>query len=519
MKTNIKIEKIVQYLLLAIIIGLIIFKAGIGYAQPCKKVIGYYPNWQWYDRNKLVNPQSIDYSKYSIINYCFFDPKEDGSIGLTDPWADENLLLGTINWSTGGYYPNTSIVDLAHNNGVKIIPSIGGWTLSNNFPAIAADPQKRAIFAQSCVDLIQTYNFDGIDIDWEYPGFQDHGGTPQDITNFNLLLEEIRIAIDNYGNTIGQPMILSACVSADPNKMDDVDWSSIDLYLDYINLMSYDFFGAWDPITNHNSPLFPPANGDPSFNLDAAVQTLLQSYNVDPSKLNVGVAFYGRSQTTTSSPGLHVNGTGNADMATFGTDQGTPLYYNVLNNLNSFDYHWDSQAQVPYLTGKNGLNSFVSFDDEQSIGLKAKYVVDHNLAGAIIWEITGDYIESSPGSGIIIGTPLADTLNQVFCNYTPVDTSGNGNGSGPFAGVTSNDLPLISVYPNPVEEALIINFSRVVSAQIYLRAIDGQLIDQFKIDSDMLSIYELADLASGVYFLDIDYQDNNHSETLKIIKK
>ena len=145
-------------------------------AQTCKEVIGYYPNWQWYDRAKLVKSSTIAYSKYSIINYSFFKPEASGLISNTDAWADENLLQGQINWSTTpvSYYPNTSIIDLAHNAGTKVMVSIGGWTLSDNFPTIAASATKRALFASECNRLLKFYNFDGIDIDWEYPGFEDH---------------------------------------------------------------------------------------------------------------------------------------------------------------------------------------------------------------------------------------------------------------------------------------------------------------------------------------------------------
>lgn len=105
------------------------------YSQPCKEIIGYYPNWQWYDRAKLVKPTTINYSKYTILNYCFFKPETSGAISSTDSWADENLLQGEINWSTliPSYYPNTSIIDLAHIAGTKVMVSIGGWTLSDNF--------------------------------------------------------------------------------------------------------------------------------------------------------------------------------------------------------------------------------------------------------------------------------------------------------------------------------------------------------------------------------------------------
>jgi GH18 family chitinase len=256
-----------------------------------KEIVGYYPNWQWYDRDKLVKPQTINYSNYTIINYCFMKPEADGSISLTDAWADENLLLGEPDWQNGGYLPNTSIIELAHNNGLLVLPSIGGWTLSSNFPAIASDVAKRAVFVQACVELIQTYNFDGIDIDWEYPGYAPHGGTPQDKENFSMLLKEIRTAIDNYGLTIGKTMLLTAAVGAAESNMAEINWPIVSQYLDIINLMSYDFFGAFSPITNHNAPLFKPAQGNPDYNVDSAVTKLVSKYGVSPDKITLGVAF------------------------------------------------------------------------------------------------------------------------------------------------------------------------------------------------------------------------------------
>ncbi len=400
--------------------------------SPCKEIVGYYPNWQWYDRGQLINPQTIDYSKYSILNYCFFAPQPDGSINSTDVWADENLLLGQFDWANNVYFPNTSIVDLAHNNNVKVLPSIGGWTLSNNFPSIAADPVKRIAFANACVALITQYNFDGVDIDWEYPGYPPHGGTPADYNNYTLFLQEVRTAIDVYGASVGKTMLLTVAVGAAEDRMDDVNWVAVEPLLDIINLMSYDFFGAWDPITNHNAPLYAPAQGDITFNLDFAVDKLTNFYNVNRNKITVGVAFYGRSAKTSGTPTLHGPTNGSVDGATFWEDAGSPLYYNVMNNMNLFTNNWDASAEVPYLTGNGALNTFVSYDNEQSIGLKAEYIVDNNLRGAIIWEITGDYMETTPGSGIISGTPLVDTLYNVFCNYT-----GGGSGSIPTVVIQS----------------------------------------------------------------------------------
>ncbi|HOZ50646.1 MAG TPA: glycosyl hydrolase family 18 protein [Chitinophagaceae bacterium] len=386
-------------------------------AQTCTEVIGYYPNWQWYDRGQLVKPTTIQYSKYSIINYAFFKPETDGSITSTDAWADQNLLLGQINWSAppNTYYPNTSIIDLAHNAGTKVLPSIGGWTLSNNFSSIAASATKRNNFAHGCCELIRTYQFDGIDIDWEYPGYAPNSGTINDKINFTIFLQQIRDSLTTLGLQNNKNYMLTICIGASRQNMLEVEWNNITNIVDIINLMSYDFFGSWDAVANHNSPLHKPLQGDPTFNLDSAVTYLLDHYQLPPNKLAAGLAFYGRSAKTSSTPLLFSSITG-VDNITFSADDGTPLYYNIVAKQNLFTRHWDPNAQVPYLLGNGSLHTFVSYDDKESIALKANYIKNKNLRGVIIWEITGDYLETSLGSGIISGTPLLDTLNTVFCN-------------------------------------------------------------------------------------------------------
>lgn len=397
--------------------------------QTCREVIAYYPNWQWYDRGNLVNPQSIDYSLYSILNYAFFNVLNDGSILSTDPWADKNLLLGPINWNVApaGYessydfgnpdyhLPNQQFSDYCQQYDVKLLPSVGGWTLSSNFPVVAADPVKRQHFAQQCVELVNAYDFDGVDIDWEYPGYAPHGGSPDDAGNFTALLQELREKLDSLETELDKELLLTIAVGASPENMENVQWSSVAELVDIINLMSYDYFGAWDNMTNHNAPLYQPASGNPEFNTDASLTRLIDQYNVPPSKIALGIGFYGRSVQTIGEPALHVPSNGIPDTETFPVDQGSPLYYSIVNALPAFDYHWDDLAQVPFLTGVNGLNTFVSFDDTLSVALKAEYALDYNLRGVIIWELTGDYIETEPGSGVILETPLASKIKSIFC--------------------------------------------------------------------------------------------------------
>jgi GH18 family chitinase len=453
----------------------------------------------------LVNPSSIQYSKYSIINYCFFKPETTGLISNTDSWADENLLQGQINWSTTptSYYPNTSIIDKAHQAGTKVMVSIGGWTLSDNFPAIAANATKRATFANECNRLLTFYNFDGIDIDWEYPGFAEHSGTPSDKQNFTILLQQIKDSITALTARNGKQYLLSACFSADPAKAQDIEWTNVVPILDMLNLMSYDFFGTWDCAANHNSPLFAPANGNPQFNLNSAFLMLTNTYNVPSTKINVGMAFYGRSQQGAST--LYQNTNCLANTTLFYEDDGSPLYYNIQKNIQLFDYHWDSNAQVSYLLGKSSstaAGTFVSYDDKVSIGKKAQYAIDNNARGAIIWEITGDYLETSPSSGIVASTPLIDTINTIFCNtVTSIEP-------------TQKQEEQLLVYPNPSNGQfnLIIPTSTAASTcNVY--TIDGKLIQEINTTGKTSDEIKLSE--KGVYF--IRYVSKQKTITKKLI--
>jgi hypothetical protein len=218
----------------------------------------------------------------------------------------------------------------------------------------------------------------------------------------------------------------------------------------------------------------------------------------------MGVAFYGRTQMTTGVPALHVQGNGQADVTHFSADEGTPLYYNILPAMTDFDYHWDSVAQVPYLTGKT-INSFVSYDDEMSIEKKAQFINLRNLRGAIIWEISGDYLETSAGSGVIGQTPLIDKLNTTFCN-------GSTDISNP------KELQ-VSIYPNPAQTQVGIFLKENVreDVNVYIMDIQGKIVLQSQISGQDYQVLNIEKLTSGVYFLQI--QGDGKVFTNKLVKE
>ncbi len=365
-------------------------------------IIAYYPSWRWQLRDKRIIPQTLAYDKISIINYAFFIPLENGQITGMNPEADAVLLEGKINKSSEKHVPEKTLVYLAHEHSVRVMVSIGGWEDSDLFPQIAANAVKRSLFTKSCIEQIQKYGFDGIDIDWEYPGYEPHNGSPQDKENFNLLLQAIRHSLDILEDQTGQHYFLSAALPANPTHVAKIDIKTISQILDFMNVMTYDFHGPWDSITNHNAPLFPPAQGDSALCMDATFRLYRDTYQVAPSKINLGIAFYGRAYQGCNQLFQPHKG----EEITFFGGQGGSDYVQIIKHIHLFTPFWDDQAQVPYIVS-DSLAIFVSYDDPKSISLKADYIIKNRAGGVLIWQIMGDVFESG-------STPLLDAINNVF---------------------------------------------------------------------------------------------------------
>lgn len=453
-----------------------------------REVIGYYPSWRLYDRDGQVKPVHLKYDRLTTINYAFFAPDENGGHAGTDAWADTILLRGEHDWNNGGYLPNTGLIDLAHQNNVKVFVSIGGWTLSENFPAIAADPAKRQYFASECARVILSYGFDGIDIDWEYPGYSVHGGTEDDKINFTLLLTEIRTQLDALELQLEKELFLTAAVSASPVHAANLELDKIPAILDYLNIMTYDFAGTWDAVSGHNSPLYADESGRQSTaNVDAAFKLYHQIYNVPADKLNIGLAFYGRSFDNCSGIGVSHSG---PDVITFPEEEGAPMYHQIIGKINQYNLFWDDNALVPYLIGINSA-SVVSFDNELSVCHKCTYVLDNNARGVLIWEMTGDYLSD-------YSTPLQDKIFDVF------------NGSSCEAVTTGKITPegiKFNVSPNSGRpDDMVLSWDLYINQTARLRISDmtGRIIAEIGVnESGAVSLAGLVPNLSGFYLAEI----------------
>ena len=387
-----------------VVAAFVLFVLGVSAAfGQQRQVIGYYPSWQWEKRNNLVNTRTIPYDKFTIINYAFLYPSRDGGIVGVDTLAraEDMILNGERDKTSGRCIPGTSLADRAHRRNVKAMVSIGGWEGSGEFSQIAADPKKRAAFAHACVRQIVDHGFDGIDIDWEFPGYAEHHGIPADKQNFTLFLQEIRDSLTALGKSAGRSYLFTAALPSGGLNAENMEIDRIAPILDFLNIMTYDFFGGWSPVSGHNAPLFADRSEDSSLSVDAAFRLYHEKYGIPSQKINLGAPFYAR--TFRNCEGVNAVHTG-PDGEHF--PDGGAYYYELLPRMGEFNRYWDEKAKVPYLLAKN-FKTFITYDDEESIALKAQYIIDKNAAGLIIWEITADYLPDG-------STPLLDAIQTTF---------------------------------------------------------------------------------------------------------
>jgi len=424
-----------------------------------KVIIGYYASWQWYDRDGLAAPINMDFSKITRANFAFFQITEEGEIYGTDSWADPITLFGPYDWMAedgfqycswdepgappkcGYHFYNEGLIYLSHQAGTEVYPSIGGWTLSDPFPPMAANAKARKNFADNCVKLIKEYNFDGIDLDWEYPGYADHSGTPDDTVNFNLLLDDVRAALDELGEETGRFYGLTAALPCGPSLIGNQDVAHVSSVLTELNLMTYDLHGAWNAETGVNAPLYDQKDS-PELSVHGCVKNW-EAGGAPPEKINVGFPFYGRSFI--GATGLYQPHSG-VDDATWHQDEGVPQYYNIYNLLSTMVQNRDDQTmtQIAYFHTGN----MVSYDDERAICDKTEYAMDNGHLGYIIWELSGDMLDDG-------STPLLDAANAKLANPS-IDCADMGNGvsasyliaeaGGEAAGEVAADKP--KFYPH-----------------------------------------------------------------------
>lgn len=371
-----------------------------------KRIVGYFVQWGIYARD--YEPADIPAQSLTHINYAFMAVNaETGAIYSYDSWADFQKVFGAKNGLPAQTWDQSS-ANQAGNFGrlrdlkalyphVKVLLSVGGWTLSGPFPTVAANAAKRQAFAASAAEWVSSRGFDGIDIDWEYP-------SQTDSDNFTALIEATREALDARGLADGKTYLLTVAAPAGPSNIAVWNLPRLAAALDWINIMTYDYHGGWDSITGHLAPLYAnpadPAADKATWNAAWAVQAYLDG-GVPAAKLHLGIPFYGRSweAVPAANNGLFQSGQAGPGLGVAGNwENGVLDYWKVLEIAQDGNHavSFDEAARAPSLYGANlssGLSSgglFVTFENTASLAEKLSAAKSLGLGGVMFWELSGD---------------------------------------------------------------------------------------------------------------------------------
>jgi chitinase len=367
----------------------------------------------FYNGGTAYHPKNIATSgaaaRITHLMYAFGKPTATGC-AISDPVADYEKPYGAAD-SVDGKADRAEPQTVRGNFGqllklkaayprLKVLISLGGWTLSSHFSEAASSAASRQAFAASCIGLFIKGDlgngmsmaglFDGIDVDWEYPGALGNTSafSPADPRNFTLLLAEFRRQLD----LLGKRHLLTIAAPAGHEDYSLLDLNAIHPYLNYINLMAYDFHGTWEKVTNHHAALYanPAEPADTANrNIDRAVTDYLAA-GVPPAKLVLGVPFYGHGWkgVPNTNNGLFQPGSGPAKSSDEpGSESGTEAF-RALKNL-GYPAFRDPVAQAFWVYSPSA-GIFWSYDDPASLLNKTNYIKRKGLAGAMSWELSND---------------------------------------------------------------------------------------------------------------------------------
>ncbi|HEX2964109.1 MAG TPA: glycosyl hydrolase family 18 protein [Ignavibacteriales bacterium] len=416
-----------------------------------KRVIGYY-NWD----NSSYPSTAIDFTSLTHICHAFLWPLADGSL-------DQSQLA---------LYPD--MITAAHNNGVKVLVSIGGYGNSaqnTGFKTMVNSTTARAAFITNLVNFIKANKYDGADFDWEYPASGDK-------ENFVTLLTDLRAAFN--ANNIP---LMTAAVYNSPSAGYDVP--KLNTLLDWIGIMTYDFTGSWEQAGTrliNNSALY--STSQQTYSIDRSVNAWIAG-GMSKSKVCAGMPFYGYLMNAPDMYGS-ITSTSGAKALSYNT-----IASSYLNNT-GWQYTFDNNTKTPYLRN-TAHTQVISFDDTTSTRMKCDYINAKGLAGAIIWKIAQSYNATSKAN------PLLKTVGDFLLRSNVVSVVPSHDNGVP------GDYVLSQNYPNPFNPSTTINFSLIKEGNVRLTVFDALgkrvavVVNEFKPAGNYSVRFDGTSLPGGMY--------------------
>ncbi|KJF81078.1 chitinase [Photobacterium angustum] len=394
-------------------------------------VAGYFADWQYNNEANPYTVKDIPADKLTHVIYAFLSMcgphqgasdavqkqievackgKEPFSAVIVDQVSALQKDFGPTKAKVAYKGHFAQLKDLKNEKPeLKILPSFGGWTMSEPFHAMAKDKASIEHFSKSAVELIAQYDFfDGIDLDWEYPG---GGGLTTSPWNpdtklsdeqkasekeaYTHLVKTLRSELDNLEKKTGREYELSTAVGVG-SKAESIDWAAVAPHLTNMFAMTYDYLGGWGTQTGHLTNLHATDNGWWGMGTDVFVNKMI-SLGIPADKLVVGAAFYGRGwEGTKGFDGKAIpkelSSTQGASFGTSAQEPGYFMYWDLKRNYTKAQGYisgYDEKAEAPYLWNEE-KQVFISYDDSRSVKAKADWVKKNKLAGLFVWDLSGD---------------------------------------------------------------------------------------------------------------------------------
>ncbi|CAG7828119.1 unnamed protein product [Allacma fusca] len=408
--------KIQVVLLLAIVA--VHYTAARSVTADTKKVVCYYGSWAVY-RPGLgkFDVENIDPFLCTHIVYGFVGLGYDNKVNVLDSYNDleDNYGKGAMKRFTGLKSKNPNL---------KALLAIGGWNEgSSKYSDMVSSAASRRTFIDSVLQFLPSQNFDGLDLDWEYPGHR--GGKPEDKNNFDLLMAELREEFNKRG------YLLTAAVSAgEATIVNAYNIPNMARYLDFISIMAYDFHGAFDGYAHHHSPLYEypedRAHNSETFNMAHAVK-VWHDGGAPYDKLVLGLGSYGRGFTLDNANNNKPFDPASRPLPpaqyTRDIEGGVWGYNEICEDLsrNQWEVVHVDAFRAPYAVRGQ---YWIGYDDVDSITEKSIFARDLGLAGVMVWSIETDDFQGTCGETFPLVKAMWKAVNgDIIAPPTPTTTT------------------------------------------------------------------------------------------------